>query len=115
MVWVTHSTHSTSVGTRYFLCSNNFSEALTLFSGANSAGGAGSGSGPFSADTRASIWVSTASALSNWPLLSYQRGDQVGDRGAADADDDGVCLVLAADRGREHLIDVDDGDHGHRR
>ena len=29
MVWVTHSTHSTSVGTRYFLCSNNFSDALT--------------------------------------------------------------------------------------
>src|SRR6476620_6069155 len=74
-VCVTHRTVSRRVGPRYFFCSSNLNGALVLVACADSTGAAGAASGPFSAATRASISVRAASALSYWPLLSYQRGD----------------------------------------
>jgi hypothetical protein len=53
MVWVTHRTLSRIVGTRYFFCSSRLSGAVVCF--ARVTGGPGSGSGPFSAATRASM------------------------------------------------------------
>ncbi len=73
MVWVTQSTVSSRVGIRYLRCNSSFSGAFV--DGVSATGGAGSGSGPSSAETRVSISRRTASARSYSPRLSYQRGD----------------------------------------